>query len=249
MNPLDEIKINLPKFTNKELVIADYILKNPVSAFQFTAEEIVKLAKSSKPAFIRMCQKIGYSGYADFRFALSRSLVSQNQTSVQSDYISSIANHYIDFIGQIPKMISIENLKEIASMIQNARKVKIFGYNRTGLSAQQLRLRMSKIGYDAEAITDLVLARDISSSLTSEDIFIMISIKMTHDIYAPFIRELHSVGCPIVLITMNVNHKLQDYINKTITLPFVSKSDLTTFYDDQAIIFIFIEILLNELAK
>lgn len=249
MNPLDEIKVNLPKFTKKELVIADYILKNPVSAFQLTTEEIVKITKSSKPAFIRMCQKIGYSGYSDFRFALSRSFVSQNQTSSESDNITSITSRYIDFIEQIPKMISEDNLKDIASMIRKARKVKIFGLNRTGLSAQQLRLRMSKIGYDAEAVTDIVLVRDISASLTKDDLFIMISIKMSNDMYSPFIKEFYNNGCPIVLITMNINHKFAEYISKTISLPYISKSDLTTFFDDQAVIFVFIEILLNELAK
>jgi len=249
MNPIEAITVNLYKLTKKEQAIAEFILNDPVSPIQLSSEEFVNQSGTSKAAFIRFCQKIGYNGYSEFRFALSRFLVGNIIETNSDDSVQSITNLYLNFIAQIPNMVKIGDVHDIAEKMISANRIKIFGYNRTALSARQLRLRMSKIGIDAEVVDDQVQMRDVCAYLNSTDIAIIFSIKASDNFYGANIRQMLSNNVPIVLITMNPKNKFSDDVTKMVTLPFISRASSTSFLDDQTIFFIFIELLLNELAK
>ena len=165
------------------------------------------------------------------------------------DPIQQITNAYVSFIQQIPSMISMDQVQTLAKSIVEARRLKFFGINRTALSAHQLRKRLSRIGYDAEVVDDSVVMGDVSEYLGEGDVCIVFSIKaMTHT-YGTLIPEMVSRNVKVILLTMTPNNKFAEIVSQMIVLPFISKSSSKTFYDDQAIFFVFIEILLNEIAK
>ena len=245
---LELIQLNLYQFTKNERILAEYILEDPMRVIQSTAEKVAEETNTSKAAFIRFCQKLGYNGYSEFRFALSRSMVATVSYSGE-DPIQQITNAYVSFIQQIPSMISMDQVQTLAKSIVEARRLKFFGINRTALSAHQLRKRLSRIGYDAEVVDDSVVMGDVSEYLGEGDVCIVLSIKaMTHT-YGTFIPEMISRKVKVILLTMTPNNKFADIVNQMIVLPFISKSSSKTFYDDQAIFFVFIEILLNEVAR
>lgn len=254
MKTLDLIRQNMPSFTKKEALIAEYILnQDPVQVIQCTGEMIARNAKSSKSAFIRMCQKLGYDGFSEFKFALSREMVSntndEHTEDEPQDSMKAITNFYAKQLMNINQMVSIDEVKALGKKIIHSRKVKIIGYNRTGLSAMQLRMRLSKIGVDCEAITDPVVMRDVGEILGSEDLCIIFSIKGITDPYLDIVKNLHQKHCFFTLITMTPKNHLVPYADQLLTLPYVSRAHRDTFLDDQVIFFVFIEILLNEIAK
>ena len=245
---LELIQLNLYQFTKNERILAEYILEDPMRVIQSTAEKVAEDTSTSKAAFIRFCQKLGYNGYSEFRFALSRSMVATVSYSGE-DPIQQITNAYVSFIQQIPSMISMDQVQTLAKSIVEARRLKFFGINRTALSAHQLRKRLSRIGYDAEVIDDQIVMGDVSEYLGEGDVCIVFSIKaMTHT-YGTLIPEMVSRNVKVILLTMTPNNKFAEIVNQMIVLPFISKSSSKTFYDDQAIFFVFIEILLNEIAR
>ena len=245
---LETIQLNLYKLTRKERVIAEYILEDPIRAIQLTADKIAEETKTSKAAFIRFCQKLGYNGYSEFRFSLSRSLVATVPTD-NSNSVSLITQTYNDYISQIPKMINQEQVREVAQLLIDARRLKFLGINRTALSALQLRMRLARLGYDAEVIQDQALMRDIAEYLDEGDVCVIFSIKSLTQSYGQIIPELVSRKVKVILLTMTPNNTFANVVKKMITLPYISKSSSKTFYDDQAIFFIFNEILLNEIAR
>lgn len=249
MNLLGGIENAMDQLTKKEMQIANFILQDPMCAVQMTAEELASAAHSSKSAYIRMCQKLGFDGYSDFRFTMSRYLVSTAGNNCSSEGpMQSILNSYSENILHIAQTVKQQDIQTLAAWIKDAKHIKIFGLNRTGLSAQQLRLRMSKIGVDAEAITDTVLMRDVSTSLHSEDICIIFSIKAMAQ-YHPFMKDMQTNGCKVILLTMTPKTPLRKNADLLLSFPFISRSTSESFLDDQAIFFVFIEVLLSELAR
>lgn len=247
--PLEALAAHMPTLTKTEKAIAEFILNDPVTAYQSDTDFLAKETGSSKAAFIRLCQKIGYKGYSEFRFALSRSMVSNSPDFVSSDDpILRITYTYSKMINQISDTLTIQEIEKLADSMIKARRLKIFGSNRTFLSAQQLRMRLGKIGMDAEAIGDEISMRDISELLTNEDYCILFSIKAM-DHYNQVINLLKLNDCPISLITMTANNKLEPNVDQQILLPIVSRLTSTSFLDDQIIYFVFIEVLLNVLSK
>lgn len=245
---LELIQLNLYQFTKNERAIAEYILEDPIRCIQYTAEKVASETNTSKAAFIRFCQKLGYTGYSEFRFALSRSMVA-TVTYSDEDPIQQIANTYSSFIQQIPSMLSMDQVQTLAKSIVEAKRLKFLGINRTALSAHQLRKRLSRIGYDAEVVDDPVVMSDVAEYLGEKDVCVVFSIKAMTQTYCSLIPEMVSNHVKVILLTMTPNNKFADLVDQMIVLPFISKSSTKTFYDDQAIFFVFIEILLNEIAR
>lgn len=253
---LKKMKQMMPDFTKKEALIADYILQvDPVVILHLTADDLAKKAHSSKSAFIRMCQKLGYEGYTEFKFAFSREIISNtdddtiNQHSELKDPIMAITSAYSRHIMSLHQMVSYEEIKKLSDRILHSKRVKVLGYNRTGLSAMQLRMRLSKIGVDCEAITDPVVMRDVLDSLRKDDLCIIFSIKGLNSIYGEYLKNLKDQHCFFTLITMTPKCTIAQYADQLFTLPYISRSNQETFLDDQAVFFVFIELLLNEIAK
>ncbi len=247
--PLEALAAHMPTLTKTERAIAEFILNDPVTAYQSDTDFLAKETGASKAAFIRLCQKIGYKGYSEFRFALSRSMISNTPDFVSSDDpILKITYTYSKLINQIQDTVNLKAIEELADHIIKSRRLKIFGSNRTFLSAQQLRMRLGKIGIDAEAIGDEISMRDISELLTEEDYMILFSIKgMEH--YIPVINLAKLNNCPVTLLTMTAGNKLESIVDQQILLPIASRLTTSSFLDDQIIYFVFIEILLTILSK
>lgn len=248
MNPINRLKNNLNRFTNSENKIAVYILDNPIRIVQLTADEIANNAGSSKSVFIRLCQKIGYKGYAEFRYSLSRYLVSHNSDNESTyNYVQAIPDIYSEQIKKIAQTVSSDDVKNVCNFILKSDRIKIFGYNRTGLSAKQFRMRLAKIGIDSEYSTDLIFMNDLVSNLKNDDLIIIFSITGSSH-YDKVIGQLKTTKASGILFTMNPSCPLSKDLNYTITLPLISTiSD--RFLDDQAIFFVLIEILLAGLSE
>ncbi|WP_208559698.1 MurR/RpiR family transcriptional regulator [Marinilactibacillus kalidii] len=248
MNPVDRLEKNMESFTKSEKRIASYIVEDPILVVQLTAEELAKEAGSSKTAFIRLCQKIGYQGYSEFRFSLSKFLVShKTENEEELPIIQSLTSVYSDHIRQIAQTVTEKEHKAFCRLIGESNRIKIFGYNRTGMAAQQLRMRMAKIGYDCEYTTDLLLMKDIVNSLKENDLVIIFTIKGS-SYYDDIVKQFKMNQATGVLITMNPSTPLSREVDLTINLPLVSRST-THFLDDQAVFFVYIEILLAGLAE
>lgn len=247
MNPIERINLNIKNFTKSESEIADHIIKNPFFVVQMPIVELAKKISTSKSALIRFSQKIGYNGFSEFKFDLSRYLVSSNQDE-PNNKILSIVSDYAEYINRIGTMISIKDLSYIANSILKSKKIKIFGINRTSFSALQLKYRLAKIGFDSEALSDIYLMNDCASMLNEHDLCIIFSITGSKNIYLDKINILKENKCKIILISMEPNNPLKNYCDATILLPYISKLSNIKLLDNQAIFFVFIEILLSELA-
>jgi len=249
MSPLESIRTNLFQLTKKEQLIAEYILNDPQRIIQFGVDGLVKETRTSKSAFIRFCKKLGFDGYSEFRFAISREILGTSDIEHSSSFISMVSSSYIEFIQQLNTCVTVQEVQAFSQLILKAKRVKIFAINRTALSAQHLRMRMGKIGLDAEIINDNVTMMDVAEYLQEDDLCIIYSIKLLDQSYKNILSSLASHHCSIVCVTMTPSNAHMDLVTQVITLPYISRSSTKSFLDDQPLFMIFNEILLNELAR
>ncbi len=55
--------------------VADFILKNAEELIYLTVTELAERTQTSESTVVRLCQKIGYKGYQEFKIVLARDLV------------------------------------------------------------------------------------------------------------------------------------------------------------------------------
>ncbi len=251
MNPIERLEFYKDQYTVKEVSIYNWVKENPNELIRLPIEIIAKYTHTSKAAIIRFSKKIGYKGFAEFKFELSRFIISgerQDEDKDDIDTITSITSLYEGYLRQMKNSIQLEEIKRIVDCMIKANRIKIIGNNRSGLSALQLRLRLSKIGMDAEAITDMILLTSTQYIFKKGDYIILFSTYANSQEYVDFTKTVHENGAKICLITVNINNKISKYCDEIICLPCISKASFHSFYDDQPLFFIFIEILLAELA-
>lgn len=249
MNPFERLDFYKSNYTKSEKIIYEWIKKNPSTVVKDSIESLAEEISTSKAAIIRFSKKIGYSGFAEFKFELSRYIISgiRENKNENMDISRSITSLYAGYIKQINDFIDLKNIKTIAKTLSNARRVKILGKNRTGLSALQFRYRLTKIGFDAEAITDGILMNQMQESLTKGDVVLIFTTRAEDLQYYELIKNISKNGVTTIVVTCTET-KLIKQSNYHILLPSIENASTSSFLDNQTIMFVFIEILLAELA-
>lgn len=250
-NPLDRIQSYYEDLTKTDLEIAIYFINNPHDVATTPSDMLAKKIGTSKAAISRFCQHVGYTGYLEFRYEMARFLASRNAESsnAEADPVIAITQAYSEYILKMKDSFTTEDLHEIALMYLKARRVKIFGVNRSYNSALQFRQRLSKLKYDAEACGDNGTITEIVNTMTSEDLVFIFTTTDNQRTYTPHVKTLHDAKCPFIVITMNPNLPFKKQAAKYIALPRISKEASISFLDDQPLFLIFIEMLISAIAK
>ena len=66
INELNELK-RMNKLTSTEQGIVNYILTNPEELEKTSSRQLAELTYTSPAAVVRICQKLGFSGYSEFK--------------------------------------------------------------------------------------------------------------------------------------------------------------------------------------
>lgn len=254
MNPLELLEKEFPNLTKSEQMITRYILDHPMFVIRFSLTQIAKEAKTSNTAIIRLCQKLGYQGFSEFKFSLSRTALSDTHegdkegSRESDDSMRAIVSQYVKYLNQMAAETDMDQIRRIGALICQSPRLAIMGYNRTGFSASQLSYRLSRIGVANHLATDQVVMADYMEIFGPGDVCLIFSISAAKT-YKEIVQRLKKNGATVVLFTMNTASPLKNLCDHYICLPQISYNKRMGFLDDQAIFFVFIEVLISEVAK
>lgn len=253
MNPLQQLKEQLPTLTNSERKAAQYIIEQPNALIMVSLTELAKASGSSNSAIIRLCQKLGYDGYSDFKFSVRRSLLSGDSEQSEADGgdpMQRLLDTYIRYINQLPSAIDHAQLTEIARTMRGAARLCLWGVNRTALLARQINLRLARLGILSNYTDDTIVMMDQAAFLGPNDACVVFTLQGRGFLNQPqLIPSLRESGAKIILITMNPKLAARKHADYTVVLPCISRSDRHNFYEDQIIGYMFVELLLQEIAR
>lgn len=245
VNFLERLEYHSSRLTNTERKISDYVLAHQAETVRVNIAELAELCGASRSAVLRFTQKLGYSGFTEFRYDFSlfvhAGLVTQEESA---NRVQQVASYYETAVRKISECVDDSRMGEIAQQIIHARRVKIFGMNRNGYSAQQLRHHFHTLNFDAEAVTEAVLVRDLSAAGRAGDVHIYFSVSGETPVIREAIRSSFQQGVTTVLITMHRDSQMAPYATYQVVLPTTRMVTTDYFLDQQAINFVFIEILI-----
>lgn len=254
-DPITQLRQQYSNLTKAEQKLADYILEEPRRILTGKISEIAGSADSSNAALIRLSQKLGYNGFSEFRFSMNRYLLSHGTENSQDpdeadDPMQRMIGTYVRYLNQIPHFVCRDQLQQIARMISSARRISIWGFNRTYQSARQLSNRLGRLGIFNKCTDDWVVMADDAEIMDEHDLCILISVEGRG--FAgkeSIVSSLSKRGCQTLLITMNPKHPLVKEMQHVLTLPWISHDTSTNFFEDQIILYMGLELLLYEVAK
>lgn len=214
MNLLSRIRMAADQMTPTDKKIADALLADPELFTRMDTADISGQYGFSQPALTRFAKKIGYSGYAEFRYDIAR-----NKNTMAEDVQNvTLSSETARLLEKTEEMFPPELLDEIAAQIGTARHIFVTGYHRSRASAQLMNTALLNYRYSSEMIPfDEVFKLD--SYCRKDDMLIVFSVRSS--IFVGLLKEL--AQCEnrpkILLVTCAPKHEGARYCDRVIVLP------------------------------
>jgi DNA-binding MurR/RpiR family transcriptional regulator len=138
-----------------ERAVLDYLIENKSVLKDFSVEKIAEAAYTSPASVVRMCKKLGYKGFKDFKidFILANAKVEVPENKEYFDVVltkdshcgqSAIENN-IKVLEDTLKLYDEQTVSKAAELIMNARKILIFGKGSSFLVCKDLEMKLRRI--------------------------------------------------------------------------------------------------------
>jgi len=162
---------NYSKLTENELYIFDYVLKNKKAIRRMSITDLAIILAVSKSTISRFTQKIGFSGFAEFKFYLNSEV-----EAIKDDLNFNVMEHLKEDVQETFRLFDKLNIEPILESIHDADKVFLYGTGWAQKNAlndfRRSILLYNKFSIDISAPLELKIA---STSVKPGDVLIVAS--------------------------------------------------------------------------
>ena len=208
-------------FSPTEKAVAQEILSNPKLVADLSIHELAKQTFSSPSTIVRLCNHTGYSGYKEFRRAVTYELAVREQTKQEEkaqivhtdsleDIIEKITYKNIVALEETKALLDTDVLRKCVDMVQKAKVIYLFGMGASLCAAKDAYLkflRMNKLCViNEDWHSQLLQARNA----TKDDLGIAISYSGATVEVIECMKTLKENGTPTIAITRYIKSPVSE---------------------------------------
>lgn len=208
-------------FSPTEQEIASHILNDPKLVVDLSIHELARQTFSSASTIVRLCHHTGYSGYKEFRKAVSHELAMREQSRREEQTDIRHSDSLQDIIDKITykNIVSLEETKELMDVqvlsacvekLRKARVIYLFGMGASLCAARDAYLKFLRLNrlciINEDWHSQLLQARNA----TKEDLGIVISYSGATVEVIECMKALKANHTPIIAITRCVNSPVSE---------------------------------------
>lgn len=183
LNCLGAIRSNYAKFSEKEKIIANYILEKPENIIHRTINEVADDLNLADATVFRFSKRIGFKGFQAMKIALA----SEIKSPLPADHNGGIINKHertliervfqsnIRTLQNTLEIIEHNKYKKAIDLILHAQRVEVFGTGTSSIVAMDAFSKLVKAGVRAAAYMETQYQLLSASQLTTDDAAIIIS--------------------------------------------------------------------------
>lgn len=220
-SPLLKLRESSKTFSTTEKEVASHILANPQLVADMSVHELAKHTFSSAATIVRLCHHTGYSGYKEFRKAVTYELAmrEQNKRTEQKEIarsdsleeiIDKITYQNILSLEETKELLDVEVLRSCVEMIKNAKVIYLFGLGASLCAAKDAYLKFLRLNklciINEDWHSQLLQARNA----TQLDLGIVISYSGATVEVIECMKALKENRTPIIAITRCVNSPVSE---------------------------------------
>ncbi len=216
--------------------VADFILKHPEELIYLTVTELAERTNTSESTVVRLCQKIGYKGYQEFKIMLARDLVEPNETIYEQiergDSVSKIKSKVFQANAQAladtMEVLVDAELERAVEVIRDARKVQIYGIGGSAPIALDAYHKFLRLGLAVAALSDGDMIAMSSALLGKGDVALGISHTGASRDVCDALESARTNGATTICIT----HRSTSPITKVSDIKLFTAAKETAFRSD-----------------
>jgi len=181
------VKFLLPTLTSSEKKAAEYLLEFPEKVAKLSLVKYAEYSGSSQASIIRLCKRIGVSGYAEMKSVLSIQLISNDgfnhdfeeleQDGLGSDMIQIMKNVFTVNIEILKETFALANeeYNRAFEAILKAKQICFFAIGDAMIPCEYASFKFRRLGYICFADKDSDLQMINASQMKPGDVAIAIS--------------------------------------------------------------------------
>ena len=157
---LIRIRGALPSLRPAERRVADAVLADPAKVSESSITAVARQCQTSETTVLRFCRALGLAGYPELRIALARAAQWEendhagsspltgtiSKTDSLADIVAKVS--YADARGleETGAALNLAVLENAVSAVATARRIDIYGSGPSAMVAQDLQLKLHRIG-------------------------------------------------------------------------------------------------------
>ena len=209
------------RFSSTERGVAERILSDPQLVVDLSIHELAQKTFSSPSTIVRMCSHTGFSGYKEFRRAVTFELARREQTrqSEQKDLqrsdsleqiIDKITYANILSLEETRDLMDVSILRAGAEVLRRARVIYLFGLGASLCAAKDAYLKFLRLNKLCVINEDWHSQLVQSCNATDQDAALVFSYSGVTTEVIECMRNLKKNGTPIIAITRCVSSPVSD---------------------------------------
>lgn len=240
-----------------EKKFADFVLANRERVVNMSIAEASEELRIAKSTIVEATQKIGFSGWREFKISLATELVNPIENwrgrnrdgNDEQDIIGSVVESNIGMMREIEHGLDISQVEKTADAILKARRVYIFGIGTSSILAKELFDSLFRLGIQCFSFDDLHYQKLNASRLEKDDLAIMVSQTGMNKEIIDLARVVKETGCTMIGISNFVGTPFGKLMDILLARPGKMVQDSGSNFVCRIPILCIIEILFNVLGK
>jgi RpiR family carbohydrate utilization transcriptional regulator len=216
--------------------VADFILKHAEELIYLTVTELAERTQTSESTVVRLCQKIGYKGYQEFKIMLARDLVGPMEKVYEEidkgDSLAALKNKIFQANAQALKdtieVLSDDELIKAVAALATARRVEVYGIGGSAPLALDAYHKFMKLGISCVWLSDSDLMAMSSSLLGTGDVVLGISHTGASRDVCDAMENAQNAGATTICIT----HRATSPITRVANVKLFTAAKETAFGSD-----------------
>ena len=208
--------------TKTEQKVAKYILDYAQDVIYYSVTELAEKADVGETTVLRLCRKLKFKGFQDFKLSLAQDLVRpadhlHNEVSEEDDPQAlkhKIISTHMQTLDETRELLHTEQLSRAIDLIAAAESIYFFGVGSSGLTAAQAAHSFTRIGIRSYARQDTHFQAIEAALMNERSVAIGLSISGSTKDTIDNLQIAKATGAKVIAITSNARSpitKLADY--------------------------------------
>jgi DNA-binding MurR/RpiR family transcriptional regulator len=203
------------KLSQLEKQVLEYILRNPERVVRLNLDELSKEIFVSTATISRTCQQLGFRGFQDLKYELSKNMAQAPQTSISppSYLLSKHMERVKHEMERTLEYIDEEKIKKAAEYIDQSTHVELFGVGNSLPVCVDAARKLMFSGKICNAREDWDELRSVANSLNENDLAILVSYSGETLHMLEYAHILKRRNVKTIAITGRHNNRLQQEVD------------------------------------
>lgn len=176
MTLTDKIQAQYFTLTASEKKVADYLLLVGSNIIFETMNEVKQKTHVGDATIIRLCQKLGFSGFSDLKIEVAKEDYQTTQPLESTRPYAKLEATLTKTITDTLALVDQKKLKQSVTLLSNAQHIYLFGVGGSALTSKELENMLLRVGIKAQAVTDPHYQAQTAAILNENDLVIALSL-------------------------------------------------------------------------